>query len=454
MYCYHSSFQHSSILPEFLLNLADICIFVREMADQGISTLIGDYRARALMSKVWTLRAAAMNKTFMMLSQFQTDPGISSCYPALMHIVRIGLEDKMQQVFLDSLTLLEKVTDLCKATKLPRSTVGPVIDPIIAILIEKQSDTNFRIKDGAKKATELMMHSPIVGPSFISSHALKPLNSKQQANWKVLLARLKILSDLVSEFGLGSNVGLSTESVMNFCKNHNAFSHGNGEVRDATKELTKFVQKIVGTPALDSYLGELRQKQLDEYFAAFGEERPPEAATKQSQPSNSIAKKSESKSSSTATSPKASKSNPSATPSKGGSSSTAQQKSNPAAKPNAKDPEPINNPPNAAQNFTTCMFCGASDKTWNEDALDLHFWKSCPLLTPCPACAQVVEIAGLPEHLLDECEHKIDYVPCDSTGKPNIDTAKIHRICITSTYILDREVTISILTFRIGYKKG
>ena len=38
--------------------------------------------------------------------------------------------------------------------------------------------------------------------------------------------------------------------------------------------------------------------------------------------------------------------------------------------------------------FSTCMFCGASDKKWNEDALDLHYWKVTPRIPthpdPCP----------------------------------------------------------------------
>ena len=139
--------------------------------------------------------------------------------------------------------------------------------------------------------------------------------------------------------------------------------------------------------------------------------------------------------------------------------------------------------------FTSCMFCGDHDSKWNEDALDLHYWKvqcmcmcvcvwweyflvlnahqmfsyvililmycafhpffltsyippnllllhhhhlplphshpsitqwhtqDCALLAPCPACAQVVEVAGMPEHLLDECDQKDLYVSCDVTGK-------------------------------------
>ena len=57
-----------------------------------------------------------------------------------------------------------------------------------------------------------------------------------------------------------------------------------------------------------------------------------------------------------------------------------------------------------------------SDPTWNEDALDLHYWKDCALLAPCPACAQVVEVAGMADHLLEECEHSNEYTSCATTG--------------------------------------
>ncbi|RYG94228.1 hypothetical protein EON65_57835 [archaeon] len=70
-----------------------------------------------------------------------------------------------------------------------------------------------------------------------------------------------------------------------------------------------------------------------------------------------------------------------------------------------------------ATDFTSCMFCGEHNKAWTENDLDLHYWKDCPLLISCPSCAQIVEIAGLPEHLLDECDEKKNYVPCDVTGK-------------------------------------
>lgn len=45
-----------------------------------------------------------------------------------------------------------------------------------------------------------------------------------------------------------------------------------------------------------------------------------------------------------------------------------------------------------------CPFC---DWPYNGDAeqLDKHYWKACPILTKCPQCSQVLEVAALCTHL-------------------------------------------------------
>ncbi|VDP86896.1 unnamed protein product [Echinostoma caproni] len=52
----------------------------------------------------------------------------------------------------------------------------------------------------------------------------------------------------------------------------------------------------------------------------------------------------------------------------------------------------------------TCIFCGERNELFTEEGLDLHYWKDCPMLHRCANCKQVVEIAGMVEHLLHECE--------------------------------------------------
>merc|ERR1712154_450205 len=67
-----------------------------------------------------------------------------------------------------------------------------------------------------------------------------------------------------------------------------------------------------------------------------------------------------------------------------------------------------------------CNFCGLRDISFveNEENLDLHYWQSCPMLTSCKLCEQVIEIATLHEHILNECESGIKHKLCTKCNVP------------------------------------
>merc|ERR1712129_595362 len=67
-----------------------------------------------------------------------------------------------------------------------------------------------------------------------------------------------------------------------------------------------------------------------------------------------------------------------------------------------------------------CNFCGLRDQSFleNEENLDLHYWQSCPMLTSCKLCEQVIEIATLHEHILNECESGIQHQMCRECNVP------------------------------------
>ncbi|XP_018794859.1 PREDICTED: centrosomal protein of 104 kDa isoform X1 [Bactrocera latifrons] len=60
-----------------------------------------------------------------------------------------------------------------------------------------------------------------------------------------------------------------------------------------------------------------------------------------------------------------------------------------------------------------CPFCDWCCSSSDQSQLDRHYWKSCPFLTKCPQCSQVLEVAALNYHLTKECEAKDSYVMCD-----------------------------------------
>lgn len=400
----------------------------KDQPDQAaLVQLFGEYIVRCLQSKHWVLREAALAKVTMNLPQYEGEPGLQSCMPSLISAVKIGVDDRIQQVFFGAISLLENVLESARRAKIGKATMAPLADPIVVNLVEKLADGNSRIREVAKKSLDEIAASSSIGPAVVAAHGLKSLNAKQKTAWRPLMSRLQLLADLVNRFGVGagSTSGLAVDSVMGFPKTYGAFSHSNGEVRDAAKELTVAVQKKVGTAAIDSYLSALRPKQLEEYYVAFDEPMPARA------PAEADAKPAREPTREPRESSKQHK---------GGAKQHTPQQSK-EDRPGSQSSEAQASARNAqtapvaeAEEDFTCSFCGAGDKSWNEDVLDMHYLKDCPLLAPCPACAQVLEIAALPDHLLDECDHKEDYVPCDVTGlairAEEFDAWKISRKCV------------------------
>ena len=63
-----------------------------------------------------------------------------------------------------------------------------------------------------------------------------------------------------------------------------------------------------------------------------------------------------------------------------------------------------------------CTYCGKRGVDGTDEWLDMHYWKECPLLVPCQACNEIVEIGSLNTHLLGECTKKDSYQSCYTTG--------------------------------------
>ncbi|KAH9594466.1 hypothetical protein MS3_00006305 [Schistosoma haematobium] len=80
----------------------------------------------------------------------------------------------------------------------------------------------------------------------------------------------------------------------------------------------------------------------------------------------------------------------------------------------------------------TCIFCGEQNDSFTEEGLDIHYWKSCPMLHRCPNCKQAFEIAGLTDHLLKECEACTpgQYVRCSKCSEAVLKTHLSNHHCL------------------------
>lgn len=68
-----------------------------------------------------------------------------------------------------------------------------------------------------------------------------------------------------------------------------------------------------------------------------------------------------------------------------------------------------------------CIFCLSKGQAYSEEGLNIHYWRTCPMLTRCEACKQVIEVSYYNSHLLNECDCRNNYVKCDNCKQPVIE---------------------------------
>ncbi|KAG8326372.1 hypothetical protein J6590_044360 [Homalodisca vitripennis] len=75
-----------------------------------------------------------------------------------------------------------------------------------------------------------------------------------------------------------------------------------------------------------------------------------------------------------------------------------------------------------------CIFCLERSESFTEEGLNIHYWKSCPMLMRCQHCQEVVEVASLNQHLADECDLRKLYKKCDlCSDVQHVDSFEEHR---------------------------
>jgi hypothetical protein len=116
----------------------------------------GEYRCRCLVSRTWLLREAALTKVGMLRGEGAFDSsGLAQTLPALAAIVKLGVEDKIQQVLFGAVQLMEGVLKDAHSARLTRPTVGPLFDPVTIQLVDKLNDGNQRLREGGRKGYEV-----------------------------------------------------------------------------------------------------------------------------------------------------------------------------------------------------------------------------------------------------------------------------------------------------------
>jgi len=340
----------------------------------GIQRIVGDYITACLLSKQWTLREAALMKITMMLPEYSSDSNFQAMLAHLCQIARLGVDDKMVQVFVSTLKFIESLLEICDRKGMRK--IGAEFESLVATLLFKLGDGQARTREAAQSSLVRIAKSKSVGPGIVFKNTLAKFSKKQATAWRPLACRLQLLTELITVFGL--TAGTSADAIMGFAQENNTFTHSNVEVRDAVRELTVAVHGQIGDE-VERFLTNLRPKQLDEYREAFQS---------------------------------------------GGDSKVEDEEPSPSAQRDVEysdsrppDTNRQDDPLEESADSFTCQFCGEYNPQFTEEALDLHYWQACVMLMSCAECSQVIEISCLTDHLLNECDFKDKYVECNISGE-------------------------------------
>ena len=81
----------------------------------------------------------------------------------------------------------------CDYLGIARSTLTPLVDSIIAKLVDKLNDGGARIREAVANGIKLLSSSTVVGPNPVAVQLLKALPAKQKGLWRPIFGRIQFL---------------------------------------------------------------------------------------------------------------------------------------------------------------------------------------------------------------------------------------------------------------------
>eukprot|EP00931_Biecheleriopsis_adriatica_P088314 TRINITY_DN6265_c0_g2_i1.p1 TRINITY_DN6265_c0_g2~~TRINITY_DN6265_c0_g2_i1.p1 ORF type:complete len:745 (+),score=159.84 TRINITY_DN6265_c0_g2_i1:62-2236(+) len=347
---------------------------------EPLCMLFGEYVVQCLYSKSWSLRDAALQKLALQLRSgeaVQQCQDVDRLLDAYATILARTVPDKNVQVFHSSAALLQAV---CHELLDGQGRAGPrqvqaSLEPLLPILADRLGDANARAEKTARDVHLDLARCSGVGAAFTAQCLLRP-PKKKTVPPRVYSSRLQLLAALVTEFGVqpSSRDGIALEAAAQLAMDW--FSNPAAEVRESAVRLIAACYSHVGLGRIERYLSNLRQAQREVFDAEFQRV------------------------------------------SSGGAPGTPGSKAQPlgfqrppapvgqaAARPieEPMEEEAMEDGEGSFDEFV-CQFCGREDPSFTPAALDVHYWRECPMLSACKLCEQVIEISRLHSHWLEECE--------------------------------------------------
>jgi len=370
--------------------------------------LFGEYITCALYSKTWNLRDAALQKlTADLGEELLPGSGLSQPQAAFSNLVRsLGvvlkrtLADKNVQVFTAAAGLLQA---LCQAASCLPQRLGEAkaaIEPLLPILADRLGDSNARADHTTREAHLFLARWNDVSAQFAAQCLLHP-PAKRTVPPRVWSSRLQLLFSLLAEAGLQPEDpdGLPLDPIMKMAME--CFSNRDADVREAAVRLVAACVALVGIGRIEKYLSNLRNSQREVFDAEFERVNLRGASAYLCPAGVHPPSGGRFVTCSTEVLHHATPPPPSAMDVSSHQHQTFARTAGAVRSDCCLEDDDV-----ADIDEFTCEFCDRHDPSFTEEALDVHYWRECPMLTECQLCTQVIEISRLHAHLLDECEVK------------------------------------------------
>ncbi|XP_067946532.1 centrosomal protein of 104 kDa-like [Watersipora subatra] len=342
------------------------------------------------------------------LTEFQGDKEeAKAMMKAATFLIHKLLKDSVHSVFKSTINALKYLlTVFVPNNRIPKHDIHYTCEKTIPEIMHKTGDTAARTRTEAKtQIIEMSQYPELQATHAVPLFCVRPF--KLNTAPRLAQSHVEVVDELYTKL-TSKDSGLTVDNLMKFCVN--ALQHHSGQVRSLTEALIIKLYKERSS-AVKSYLPPDDEKtrrntlyrQLFEAFDVI-DGKPSKKEIEKNRQADEAAKKAEVEDLQRQIAQmRALQSNLPANNKKKGSVSNKKS----IVPPLEED---------AMSTITkfdrTCIFCNEQNDTFTEEGLDLHYWKSCPMLKRCSNCKQVVEIAGLTEHLLTECEAKGTYSKC------------------------------------------
>ncbi|XP_077998414.1 centrosomal protein of 104 kDa-like [Glandiceps talaboti] len=407
----------------------------------GLQLVSGAY------SKTWSYREdayVAIHKQMEEMSTGTDKEDLRNMLRAAIHLIQKGLRDKVFAVFSAAVNLQRMILESwIPKHRIPKQDTAYAVDKTLPELLARTGDTAHRLRDSAVKFTVEMGDFQEVRPlHIVTQTCLQPF--KLSMATRLAVSRVTIVEKLLHELGLEKNSGLTVENVMKFCVN--GLEHTAGEVRDGSVQIIYALYRMKGDEVRDYLPPDEPSTRKNTLYRQIFEEfdkidgKPSEAELKAQEKLNKKVNQEKKQQQIDAlqaelqqlkdlaahqpsqgkkdTDDSESKSGDinihiNVVSGKDGSNSPTKPSRAPLSKVKSTKASSIADASEFGEDIDKmCIFCGEKNEEFTEEGLDLHYWKHCPMLKRCAHCKQVVEIAGLTEHLLTECDKRTQFAKC------------------------------------------